>query len=74
MDDKMQYILINDQKEKFLKIVAEEREMVESFPFSFVISGNGDLAWSGNPENGLNTFIDKFFREYSKQYKIRTSS
>ncbi len=61
MGDDLRYILVNDQEEKFLKIVAEEKEMVESFPFSFVIDAKGDLVWSGNPEEGLEQFIDNHF-------------
>ena len=62
MGDKMLYTLVNDQDEKFLHIVAEEREMVESFPYSFVIGMKGNLIWSGNPENGLEEFIHAYFQ------------
>lgn len=61
MGDQMQYYLVNDQEGRFLKVVAEEREMVESFPFSFVIAENGDLVWSGNPSHGLDVFIDRYY-------------
>jgi thiol-disulfide isomerase/thioredoxin len=62
MEESMRYTLVNDQDEKFLKVVAEEKEMVESFPFSFVIGRKGELLWSGNPENGLEEFMDDYFK------------
>ena len=60
MGEKMKYTLVNDRDEKFLKIVAEEKEMVESFPFTFVIGRKGNLVWSGNPENGLEKFLANY--------------
>ena len=61
MGEQMKYILVNDRDEIFLKEVAEKREMVESFPYTFVIDGIGKLIWSGNPSNGLETFIDNYY-------------
>ena len=62
MGEKANYIFVNDTKERFLKIVAEQREMVESFPFSFVVDEKGNLVWSGNPSAGLESFVDQLFK------------
>ncbi len=59
----MKYILVNDKEEKFLHLVAEEREMVSSFPFTFVIGERSKLLWAGNPGAGLTKFIHDYFSQ-----------
>ncbi len=61
LNDQIQYTLVNDQSEKFMKILAEELEIVESFPCSFVIDRKGKLIWSGHPEHGLEMVLAQLF-------------
>ena len=58
----MVYTLVNDRDEKFIKIISEEREMVKGFPYVFVIGRKGEIAWTGNPKDGLEEFIDTFIQ------------
>jgi thiol-disulfide isomerase/thioredoxin len=59
LGDDMRYTLVNDRQERFLKIVAEERELVHGFPFTFVIDRNGEVAWSGTPDERLDPVVGK---------------
>ena len=59
----MLYTLVNDRDGKFIKIISEEREMVEGFPYVFVIGRKGEIAWAGNPKDGLEEFIDTFIQK-----------
>jgi thiol-disulfide isomerase/thioredoxin len=59
LGDDMRYTLVNDRQERFLKIVAEERELVQGFPFTFVIDRNGDVAWSGIPDGRLDAVVER---------------
>lgn len=61
LNDQIQYTLVNDQSEKFMKILAEDLEIVESFPCSFVIDREGKLVWSGHPEQGLELVLAQLF-------------
>ena len=58
----MDYILVNDSHEKFIKTIAEEMELVEGFPFAFVISEQGYVIWKGNPKSGLDEFLINYFK------------
>ena len=58
----MDYVLVNDNQEKFIKTIAEEMELVEGFPFAFVISEQGYVIWKGNPKNGLDEFLKDYFK------------
>ena len=59
MGDRMRYTLVNDRQERFLKVVAEERELVEGFPFTFVIDRRGEVAWAGVPDASLGAVVAK---------------
>lgn len=61
LDSQIQYTLVNDRTEKFMKILAEDLELVESFPCSFVIDREGQLVWSGHPEHGLELVLAQLF-------------
>ena len=58
----MDYTLVNDNQGKFIKTIAEEMELVEGFPFAFVISEQGYVIWKGNPKNGLDKFLKDYFK------------
>jgi thiol-disulfide isomerase/thioredoxin len=59
LGDNMRYALVNDRQERFLKIVAEERELVQGFPFTFVLDRTGEVAWSGIPDERLDAVVAK---------------
>ncbi len=63
MGEEMKYVLVNDTEEKTLKYLAEEKEVVEGFPFSFVIDRKGRVVWQGSPQDGLEEFLGEFFRK-----------
>jgi len=58
----MDYTLVNDNQGKFIKTIAEEMELVEGFPFAFVISEQGYVIWKGNPKSGLDEFLADYFK------------
>jgi len=59
--DRMQYTLVNDSEEKTLKYLAEEKEVVEGFPYAFVIDRKGRVVWQGAPQDGLEDFLALLF-------------
>lgn len=61
LDEQIEYTLVNDQSGKFMKILAEDLEIVESFPCSFVINRKGKLVWAGHPEQGLEMVLAQLF-------------
>ncbi len=61
LGDLINYTLVNDQEEKFMKILSEDLELVESFPASYVINEEGTLVWSGHPKNGLEMVVEQLF-------------
>lgn len=65
MGEKMRYVLVNDSEGKTLKYLAEEKEVVQGFPYSFVINGKGRVVWQGSPQSGLEEFLAGLFEARS---------
>jgi len=52
MGKSIQYYVVGDTTETTettIKYLAEEKEVVQGFPYSFVIGKSGDIIWQGDP-------------------------
>ena len=61
--DQMLYTLVNDRDGKLIKIISDEREQLKGFPYVFVIGRKGEIAWAGNPKDGLEEFLATHIKE-----------